>query len=78
MNLAPEDLPVYEQLLEQIKENDKTKEKLRGFRRKIAAKVKDKKGEYKVVDEIFEPSDVTKDLSRINPLNDPATKKLAI
>jgi hypothetical protein len=29
------------------------KERLRGFRRKIAAKVKDKKDEYKVVDEIF-------------------------
>ena len=34
------------------------KEKLRGFRREIAAKVKNKKGEYKVVEEIFLPSDV--------------------
>lgn len=61
-----------------IQRNDETKERLRDFRRKIAAKVKDKKGEYKVVEDIFLPSDVNDDISRLNPLNDPATKKLEI
>ena len=78
MNLAPEDIQKRLKLEEKIKRNDQKKEKLRSFRRDIANKVKDKKDEYKVVEEIFLPSDVNQDLSRLNPLTDPATKKLEI
>jgi hypothetical protein len=51
---------------------------LRDFRREIAKKVKNTKDEYKIVEDIFLPTNIDQDVAGLNPMNDPGTKKLEI
>lgn len=78
MNLAPKDLERRLKLVHRIKKNDAKKDELRNFRREIADKVKKKKDEYRIVEDIFLPTNTNEDISGMTPMNDPATKKLEI
>lgn len=73
MNLKPNDLRDYKELLVQVDKNNNVIEGYRVRRREVVADARDLKGEYGLVDGLFEGG---KESGTGKNLNDPALKKL--